>query len=342
MRYVLFKRRGAVNVEYIILIVVGALAVVIGLGYLSTTMNDKHTVVGGEISEVEGRSMRNIGAVADNGDGTYTLSRAGGNAPFALWQYPAGEGPGSLVYNKPNWNPFVIEAAYAAEGVLLEENETGTFTFSPEEGDRYVITDAQSDVVGSYTYTLIQPLAAANQPLIVEWARDTLTFHDYNDNLIPTTGHIIADPTGGGKGTIFSTNGKIDPVGIGYEGYGMFVANTQSVFMTQGLNYTVTCQYYLANPACSYEGLMMSWYSTVPEYDATYTYGTETVRYVVGGIEKAASQVPMPVTSKGTWLTWTQTITPRRTGHHRIGLETGYDWAPTGDIYLTNITVTQP
>lgn len=77
------KQRGAVNVEYIILIVVGALAVVLGLGYLATVMNDKHTQVASGVSEVE------VNLSAEESDYVYVVGVEDG-LPwdfFRVWKY---------------------------------------------------------------------------------------------------------------------------------------------------------------------------------------------------------------------------------------------------------------
>ncbi|PKQ16745.1 MAG: hypothetical protein CVT67_02945 [Actinobacteria bacterium HGW-Actinobacteria-7] len=82
------ERRAAVNVEYIILIVAGALAVTLGLGYLGNTMNAKHIQVAEAL--ITTAATDNVGgtlvsdAPVDNGDGTYTISWSGGIAPFTV------------------------------------------------------------------------------------------------------------------------------------------------------------------------------------------------------------------------------------------------------------------
>lgn len=82
------ERRAAVNVEYIILIVAGALAVTLGLSYLSNTINDKHIQIAEALiatEEVAGEpTVLENQAPVDNGDGTYIIPWSGGTAPYTV------------------------------------------------------------------------------------------------------------------------------------------------------------------------------------------------------------------------------------------------------------------
>ena len=86
------QKRGAVNVEYILLVVVGALAVVLGLGMLGSAMNSKHEAVANALN---GKGVPSIGVVVA-GSGILknaaitedTITWEGGKAPFRVLRSP--------------------------------------------------------------------------------------------------------------------------------------------------------------------------------------------------------------------------------------------------------------
>lgn len=79
------QRRGAVNVEYIILIVAGALAVVLGLGVLGDAINNKHIAVADALSrgseQVASAFTSTPVISSDNNDGTIDIIGSNVGAP---------------------------------------------------------------------------------------------------------------------------------------------------------------------------------------------------------------------------------------------------------------------
>jgi len=81
--------RAAINVEYVLLIVAGALAVVLGLGYLSGVMNDKHIEVAEalEVGEQPAEPAAELAADAatHTTSGIYDIAWSGGTAPYDIY-----------------------------------------------------------------------------------------------------------------------------------------------------------------------------------------------------------------------------------------------------------------
>lgn len=80
-------RRGATNVEYVLLMVLCALAVILGLQVLNNAMLAKHIEVAEGLSgfgktQVAGELLAS--APNDNGDGTWTIGWTGGTPPFTV------------------------------------------------------------------------------------------------------------------------------------------------------------------------------------------------------------------------------------------------------------------
>lgn len=117
-------QRAAINTEYVLLMVLGALALILGLQVLNTAMLNKHIEVAEGLNRLRAPQVAGsfvAGAATDNGDGTYTIPWSGGVAPY------------------------VVEGATDTDG---DDSNTSATVELPTIGDNEItIRDASGDVV---------------------------------------------------------------------------------------------------------------------------------------------------------------------------------------------------
>jgi Flp pilus assembly pilin Flp len=108
--------RAAVNVEYILLIVIGALAVVLGLGYLGSAISEKHIQVAEALS-AQGATpaeppvaAMTVDAPVENANGTYSIALSGGVPPYTV--YREGVATTSTLDASVIINPYGVPTTY--------------------------------------------------------------------------------------------------------------------------------------------------------------------------------------------------------------------------------------
>lgn len=150
------KIRGAVNVEYIILIVVGALAVVLGLGYLSTTMNDKHSQVGGAISEK---------VVAFGGNGGTVPPPAAPEDIIVAGAVHKTDGTYEIFWND-TVGPYSVKNG---SGVEIYSGTDTEVVITPTPPETFTITDNNSDF-GTINVTELSESVYGYGPSAAAWS----------------------------------------------------------------------------------------------------------------------------------------------------------------------------
>lgn len=136
------EQRAAVNVEYILLLVVGALAVVLGLSYLSTVMNDKHVQVAEALSVATTATEPTVPMVVNtptqNAGGTYLITWDGGVPPFTVYQ--DGVAVGTVNDGSVTVAPYGVPTTYAIHDSAAHTHEV-VITTSLSCTDCHTMTD---------------------------------------------------------------------------------------------------------------------------------------------------------------------------------------------------------
>ena len=121
-------KRGAVNVEYILLVVVGALAVVVGLGLLGTAMNTKHEGVANALNGKAVPTIVSSSVDQNNGDDIVGVINASAIGHVITWT-------GGIA-------PFhVLRSYYPGMDYSVELDQTNdrSATAEPNTGDNYYL-----------------------------------------------------------------------------------------------------------------------------------------------------------------------------------------------------------